>query len=113
MSSMEPEVRTDTRSAQLRARDWQANSHKDPGDLEHDIDVTRAELRATLDALEERLSTEHLLDMTVGRVRQHGGEFASNLGNSMKQHPVPMLLTSVGIAWMMMNGRRDGDEGEA
>jgi ElaB/YqjD/DUF883 family membrane-anchored ribosome-binding protein len=93
----------------VRARDWQADSRKDPEELEREIDDTRAELRATLDALEERLSTEHLLEMTLGRVRQHGGEFATNLGNSVKQHPLPMLLTSVGIAWMMMTERRDGN----
>jgi len=88
---------------------WREDFRKDANELEREIDETRASVYATLEALERKLSPEHLLDLTLGRVREHGGQFAGNLGSSMKENPVPMLLTSIGIAWMMLSGRRDGN----
>ena len=89
---------------------WRAAAYKNPDEIEHDIDDTRADLAATLEALEHKLSPEHLMDLTFGRVRQHGGELAGNLGSAVRDNPVPMLLTSIGIAWMMMSGRQhDGN----
>jgi ElaB/YqjD/DUF883 family membrane-anchored ribosome-binding protein len=94
---------------------WHELSNRDVGEIERDLDRTRSDLRDTLDALEHKLSRQRLLDLTLGRVREHGGEFASNLGHSMKSNPVPTLLTSIGLAWMMMserssaNGGHDGD----
>jgi hypothetical protein len=88
---------------------WRDAAHKDPDEIEHDIDDTRAEVQATLEALEHKLSPNRLLDMTLGRVREHGGEFAGNLGHAVKENPLPLLLTSIGIAWMMMSSRHDGN----
>lgn len=87
------------------------DADKDPAQIEREIDVTRAELRATLEALEDRFSPSHLIDDAMSQVRRHSGEFAGNLGSSIKENPVPALLASVGIAWMMAsNGRHhDGD----
>lgn len=83
------------------------DAHKDPAELEREIDATRAELRQTLEELEHRLSPTDILDQVMSRVRRDGGEFAGNLGQSMKENPVPALLTSIGIAWMMAaNGRQ-------
>lgn len=91
--------------------DISQDSRKDPETLEREIDATRAELEDTLGALEQRLSPHRLFDLALGQFREHGGEFAGNLGSSLKDNPVPLLLTSVGIAWMMANDRRqhDGD----
>jgi Protein of unknown function (DUF3618) len=87
---------------------WREDSHKDPEELEREIDETRADVQATLGALEQRLSAEHLLDLTIGRVRAHGGAFAGNLGSAARDNPVPLVLTSIGIAWLMMT-RRNGN----
>jgi hypothetical protein len=76
--------------------------------LERDIDATRNDLRATLSALERRFSVDRLVDMTIGRIKDRGGEFAGNLGDAVARNPIPLLLTSVGVAWLMMS-RRDGD----
>jgi hypothetical protein len=86
--------------------DFRTDSRKDPAQLEREIDATRAELLGTLEQLEHRLSPGDLLNTVLSRVRRDGGEFAGNLGNSVKDHPVPALLASIGIAWMMAaNGR--------
>jgi hypothetical protein len=74
--------------------------------LERDIDATRADVRATLTTLERRLSFDRLLEMTVGRIRERGGEFAGNLTDTATKNPVPVLLTTIGLGWMMLMSRR-------
>ncbi|HEX5764260.1 MAG TPA: DUF3618 domain-containing protein, partial [Woeseiaceae bacterium] len=74
---------------------------KDPARLERDIDRTRASLGRTVDALERRLSPGELVDQAMGMAREHGGEFATNLGRSVRNNPMPVILTGVGLAWMM------------
>jgi ElaB/YqjD/DUF883 family membrane-anchored ribosome-binding protein len=74
---------------------------RDPAQLERDIDRTRASLGRTVDALERRLSPGELVDQALGMAREHGGEFATNLGRSVQNNPMPVILTGVGLAWMM------------
>ena len=77
------------------------DSDREPAELERDIDRTRASLGRTVDELEQRLSPGQLLDQALRLTREHGGELATNLGRSVKNNPVPMLLTGVGLTWMM------------
>jgi hypothetical protein len=79
---------------------------REPQAIEHDIDATRADMRATLDALERRWSVDRLVDLTVGRIRERGGGFAGNLTDAATQNPLPLLLTSIGVGWMMLASRR-------
>ena len=79
---------------------------REPQVIEREIDATRADMRATLEALERRFSFDRLVDMTVGRIRARGGEFAGNLTDAATQNPMPLLLTSIGLGWMMLMSRR-------
>jgi hypothetical protein len=63
-------------------------------------------VHATLRTLERRLSFDRLVEMTVGRIRDRGGEFAGNLTETATQNPVPVLLTAIGVGWMMLTSRR-------
>ena len=74
---------------------------RDPERLERDIDRTRASLGRTVDELERRLSPGEFVDQALGMAREHGGEFATNLGRSVRNNPMPVILTGVGLAWMM------------
>jgi ElaB/YqjD/DUF883 family membrane-anchored ribosome-binding protein len=78
-----------------------AENGGDHARLERDIDRTRASLARTVDALERRLSPGELVDQALGMAREHGGEFATNLGRSVQNNPMPVILTGVGLAWMM------------
>lgn len=78
----------------------------EPRSIERRIDATRADMRATLGALERRFSMDRLVELTIGRVRERGGEFAGNLTEAAAQNPVPLLLTSIGVGWMMLANRR-------
>jgi hypothetical protein len=85
--------------------DFRRNSQKSPAELEREIDVTRAELEASLEELEHRLSPTDIVSNLMTRVRRDGMELAENLGHSVKENPLPALLTSVGIVWLMASSR--------
>lgn len=76
---------------------------REPQELERDIDRTRSSLGRTMEELENRLSPGQLVDQALSMGRQHGGELASNLGRSVENNPLPLLLTAVGIAWLMLS----------
>jgi hypothetical protein len=101
-----------------RARDEEARRRaarhgledEEPDTIERHIDATRADMRATLEALERRFSVDRLMELTIGRVRERGGEFAGNLTDAATQNPVPLLLTSIGLGWLMLTSRRGPSE---
>lgn len=82
-------------------RSERASATAHPETIERDIDATRSEVRETLDALQARFSPGQILDQALGFVRENGGEFGRNLGNSVKQNPLPVILTGVGLLWMI------------
>lgn len=78
-----------------------AESHKDPRQLEREIDGTRADIDEVLRALESRLSPGELFERAFGYVRGHGREFGDNLVSTVTSQPVPALMASIGLLWMM------------
>jgi ElaB/YqjD/DUF883 family membrane-anchored ribosome-binding protein len=82
------------------------DARKDPATLEREIDQTRANMDRTLGALERKFSPGQLLDQAMEFARENGGEFATNLSRSVKENPMPALLTAVGIAWMVASSNR-------
>lgn len=78
----------------------EAESHKDPERLEREIDQQRAQIDRIVDALENRLSPGQLFDRVLEFGKGNGRELADNFGTTIKAHPVPALLTAVGLAWL-------------
>jgi hypothetical protein len=112
MSTSETDVRPTVEDGRRRHAQQRDDERGEAATIERDIDTTRADVRATLAALEHRLSFDRLVEMTVGRIRERGGEFAGNLTDTVTQNPVPVLLTSIGLGWMMLMGRRRGNIGD-
>lgn len=81
-------------------------AQKDPEVLEREIDQQRNEIGNIVHALESKLSPGELIDTALGYVKGGGGEFFNNLGNTVKANPVPTLLTSVGLIWLMAGQNR-------
>lgn len=81
-------------------------SRRDPDTLEREAEAARRDIAHTMDLLEQRLSPGQLLDRVLSMGREQGGEFASNLGRQIKYHPMPLLLTAVGISWLAMAENR-------
>ena len=84
--------------------------HKSPDTLEREIDETRADLGETVDALARKFSPGELLDRSLNVVKEHGGDLAVNLRDAVKQNPLALLLTGVGLAWLMSSSSHDPSE---
>lgn len=80
------------------------NGGKTLEDIEAEIDQTRAEMSHTLHELEKKLSPGQLMDEVLSYLRSGPGEFAQNLGTSVKENPLPIALIASGIGWLMMSG---------
>ncbi len=85
-----------------------SDENKSPERLEREVDEARARVGRTASELSDRLSPGELLDQALGMAREHGGEFGRNLGAQVKNNPMPLILTSVGISWMMLSNKSGG-----
>ncbi|GAB3485827.1 DUF3618 domain-containing protein [Azotobacter salinestris] len=81
-------------------------AQKDPETLEREIDQQRAEISNIVHALENKLSPGELLDKALGYTKGHSGEFMSNLTNTVAANPLPTVLTSIGLLWLMTSQNR-------
>jgi hypothetical protein len=77
-------------------------SGRDPEQLERAADRLRADLDRTLDALERKLQPSQLLDRSLAYLREHGGELAYAVGDSVRRNPVPVLLTVASLGWLIV-----------
>ncbi|WP_052384015.1 DUF3618 domain-containing protein [Litchfieldella xinjiangensis] len=85
----------------------QRDENTSPDDIEAEIHQTREELDDTLHELEHRLSPQHAVDVAMDRVRNGGAnEFLSNLGRTIKENPLPVLVTGIGLGWLILSQRK-------
>lgn len=89
-----------------RVIDRAARGEADIGEIEASIATTRADLDRNLSAMEQRLSSDELINQAVDYLRSSPTEFLSNFGQAVKANPVPAALMSVSLAWLMFGGRR-------
>lgn len=73
----------------------------DPAKIERNSEEIRADMNATLDALGRKLSPGQLIDRSAEYLRDNGGELASNLGRQLKDNPIPLALTAIGLIWLI------------
>ncbi len=85
------------------------DDRKSPERLEQEADQARARLERTVGALSDRLSPGELLDQGMRMLRENGGEFGRNLANQVKQNPMPLVLTAIGLSWLMFGSGSASD----
>ena len=84
----------------------------DPGDrssaeIEREVEGTRAQLSETLGALRDSASPGQLVDRAVDYLRGSGGaDFTRNLGEAVRDNPLPVLLIGAGIGWLLLSGKQ-------
>jgi ElaB/YqjD/DUF883 family membrane-anchored ribosome-binding protein len=84
--------------------------NKSAAEIEREVEGTRARLTGTIEELKEKVSPNNLMDQAVEYLRGSGGqEFVQNLGSSVRNNPLPVLLIGAGIGWLMLSGNRRND----
>lgn len=105
----------------------------DTAEIRAGIEETRAEMSETIDAIQERLSPQHLKEQVKEQVREQyeeakatvrdatigkAEEMVRNMGDTIhearygltetiRQNPIPSALVGIGLGWLLMN-RRSG-----
>lgn len=80
-------------------------------ELEQDIAESRARLDRTIDRLQDRMTATGVVDELLGTARRTGyGSSLDRAAETLRAHPVPVLLVVAGLGWlaysMTETGRR-------
>jgi hypothetical protein len=76
-------------------------------EIERDIERNRSDLSHTLDEIQSRFTPEAMVNEVVNQVRTHGGEMGASISRSVKQNPMALALTGVGLAWLIFGRSQD------
>lgn len=71
-------------------------------ELEREVAAQRLKVESRIDELKDRLSPGQLLDEALNYAKGGGGAFASNLGQTVANNPLPATLLGVSLAWLML-----------
>ncbi|MHC8338681.1 DUF3618 domain-containing protein [Pseudomonas sp. HLT2-19-2] len=86
--------------------EFETESQKSPEAIEREIDAQRASIGNIVDALESKFTPGQVFDQALSFMQSNGTTFLTNLGTSVRNNPVPAVLTSVGLLWLMMSQNR-------
>lgn len=70
-------------------------------ELEREVAAQRLKVESSIGELKDRLSPGQLLDEALNYAKDGGGAFASNLGQTVVNNPLPAALLGVSLAWLM------------
>ncbi len=81
------------------------STEKTSADIQREIDQDRQRIGNRIDAIQERMSPGQLIDEVLTYAKGSGsGEYVSNLGQALKNNPLPVALMGVSLAWLMAKG---------
>ncbi|MFW3613512.1 DUF3618 domain-containing protein [Billgrantia antri] len=85
----------------------QQDDRRTSDEIEHEIHQTRTRLDETLHEIEEKFSPRTLMNTTYEYLRHGGAENAlSSLGNTIRENPLPVMVTGIGLGWLLLAQRR-------
>jgi hypothetical protein len=92
-----------------------ADASNDPAAIDRDVASARQRLDQDLTDLQAKLSPGQLLDEGLDYLRHsQGADFLHNLGDTVKERPLPVMLMGASLAWLAASGagpRRTGYAG--
>jgi hypothetical protein len=72
-----------------------------PREIEREIEIERAELKDTIADLQDNFSIERVVRQATHLMRDNGGEIGRSISRSVKQNPLALAVTGVGLAWLI------------
>ncbi|RYG29666.1 MAG: DUF3618 domain-containing protein, partial [Burkholderiales bacterium] len=73
--------------------------------IEAEINRSRHALNDTIEQLGGKLSPGQIVDEALGLAQGQLGQFTGNLGRTVRDNPVPLLLIGAGIGLLMLQNR--------
>ena len=88
------------------SQESETSGEESPAEIEREIARTRARLGSTLDAIEDRLSPEHLMEQGMAYLREEAGEWGGELGDFVRRNPLPVAVLGLGIGLVVYSAVR-------
>ena len=82
------------------------------GEIEADIDRTRARMDRTVDAIAGKLTPQQLALEALGVFRDGSSALATKLVQTAREHPVPATIIGIGIGLLLTEKSKGGSRGE-
>lgn len=77
------------------------NDTRSPEQIERDIERDRQALTENLHGIQEKFSFDTIAHQIGDQFREHGGDISRAMATSVKENPMAVALTGVGLAWMI------------
>lgn len=84
------------------------NDNRSVHEIEREIERDRAQLTSNLEHLQNKLSVDGVMQQLGDQLREHGGEIGHAITRTVKENPAAVVLTGVGLAWMIFGKGRSG-----
>ncbi|PSH61601.1 DUF3618 domain-containing protein [Phyllobacterium sophorae] len=79
-----------------------SSERQSAAEIQRDIEDDRRRIEESIDVIQERMSPGQLIDEVLGYLKSSGGgAYVANLGNAVKNDPIPVALMGVSLAWLM------------
>lgn len=79
--------------------------HRSPEEIERQLEQERAGLAEDLDDLREKFSIDTIVRQTAEQIRAHSGDIGASVSRAVKENPLAVAVTGVGLAWMIFGDR--------
>jgi hypothetical protein len=77
--------------------------------IEQDINRSRTALNDTIERLGGKLSPGQIVDEVLGVAQGQFGKFTANVGKTVRDNPLPLLLIGAGVGMYLMNQNKHHD----
>ena len=76
-----------------------------PEELKQESEAIREDLELTLSSLERKVSPRELLDRSLDYMQENGGDLLQKIGATVSKNPLPLIVTSAGLIWLLASSR--------
>lgn len=80
--------------------------HSDTAAMEADIERDRAALASTLNALQDRVSIDHLAQEALGMIRTNATAYTRSIDHAVRANPLALALAGAGLTWLIFGNKR-------
>lgn len=78
-------------------------------EIEREIEAERGALAGTIRDLRDSVSLEAVVHRVADGLRDNGSDIAGAVSRQVRENPLGVALTGIGLAWLMMGPRRSPD----
>ncbi len=86
-----------------------ADTTTNPRDIEADLEQVRSGLASDLDELTNRASIDYVAREALGMLRINTSDATRTIDRAMRDNPTAFALVGLGLAWMMIGGKKGSD----